>query len=86
MLASAALQRDAVVLILRALRRIRETNVGELGEGAPPFTPEKLSVIYVEATPDGTTFKRLGVDETGEFVDRWPNGFFDERFEEIYGA
>lgn len=73
-------------LILRALRRIRETSAGQTPDGDPRFTPEKLSVIYVEATPEGTTFKRLGVDETGEFVDRWPNGFFDERFEEIYGA
>ncbi len=71
-------------LILRALRRIRETNASELGEGDPPFTPEKLSVIYVEASPAGTTFKRLRVDETGEFVDRWPHGFFEERAQELF--
>jgi predicted ATPase len=71
-------------LILRALRRIRETNAGELDEGAPPFTPEKLSVIYVDATHAGTTFERLRVDETGEFVDRWPHGFFEERAKELF--
>jgi hypothetical protein len=71
-------------LILRALRRIRETTADELNEGDPPFTPDKLSVIYVEATPAGTTFKRLRVDETGEFVDRWPHGFFEERAKELF--
>lgn len=71
-------------LILRALRRIRETNAGELNDGDPPFTPDKLSVVYVEATADGTTFKQLRVDETGEFVDRWPHGFFEERAKELF--
>jgi hypothetical protein len=71
-------------LILRALRRIRETSAGELNEADPPFTPDKLSVIYVETTPAGTTFKRLRVDETGEFVDRWPHGFFEERAKELF--
>ncbi|MFT3695698.1 MAG: AAA family ATPase [Kofleriaceae bacterium] len=71
-------------LILRALRRIRETSAGELNEADPPFTPDKLSVIYVQATPTGTTFKRLRVDETGEFVDRWPHGFFEERAKELF--
>lgn len=71
-------------LILRALRRIRETSAGELTEGDPPFTPDKLSVIYVEATATGTTFKRLRVDESGDFVDRWPHGFFEERAKELF--
>jgi putative AbiEii toxin of type IV toxin-antitoxin system/AAA ATPase-like protein len=71
-------------LILRALRRIRETTAAELNEHDPPFTPDKLSVIYVETTPAGTTFKRLRVDETGEFVDRWPHGFFEERAKELF--
>ena len=70
-------------LILRALRRIRETSAGELADSDSQFTPEKLSVIYVEATLTGTTFKRLRVDITGEFVDRWPHGFFAERMEEL---
>lgn len=72
-------------LILRLLRRIRETTEGELDDEAPRFSPEMLSVIYVENTPDGVNIRRLRVDELGEFQDVWPRGFFDERFEEIYG-
>jgi len=71
-------------IMLRLLRRIREQNDGEL----PPMTiglePADLSVIYVEATKEGPVFKKLGVDEDGEFTDPWPKGFFEERAEELF--
>lgn len=72
-------------LILRLLRRIRETNDRTLPVGKPAFSSERLSVQYIESTPDGTRVRRLGVDTQGEFTDSWPKGFFDERFAEIYG-
>jgi hypothetical protein len=71
-------------LILRLLRRIRETTENELPDEAVPFTEDKLSVLYVESTPDGVRVRRLRVDERGEFVDRWPKGFFEERAEELF--
>ncbi|MCC7383260.1 MAG: DUF3696 domain-containing protein [Deltaproteobacteria bacterium] len=70
-------------LILRLLRRIRETTERELGEGDPAFSEDKLSVLYVESTPGGVSVRRLRVDERGEFTDRWPKGFFAERMEEL---
>jgi hypothetical protein len=71
-------------LILRLLRRIRETTDRELPEGAPQFDREALSVMYVESAAEGARFTRLRVDERGEFVDRWPKGFFEERAEELF--
>jgi hypothetical protein len=71
-------------LILRLLRRIRETSDGELPEGAPSFSEDKLSVLYVENQPGGVIVRRLHVDETGEFKDRWPKGFFQERAKELF--
>ncbi len=79
-------------LILRLLRRIRETAENDLPEGAPAFRPDLLSVLHVEAGQDGTTIKRLRVDESGEFVDPWPRGldthgprgFFEERAKELF--
>jgi hypothetical protein len=71
-------------LILRLLRRIRETHEGELQEGAPSFTPDQLCVLYVEAGDAGLQVRRLRVDETGEFLDRWPRGFFEERAHEVF--
>ncbi len=70
-------------LILRVLRRIRETTANESPEGGPTFTDEKVSVLYVENAPDGVRVRRLRVDERGEFKDRWPKGFFAERMEEL---
>ncbi|QRK07784.1 AAA family ATPase [Archangium violaceum] len=70
-------------LILRLLRRIRETTEKELAEDAPAFSEDKLSVLYVEANPGGVRVRLLRVDERGEFVDRWPKGFFAERMEEL---
>ena len=70
-------------LILRLLRRIRETTEKELPEGAASFAEDKLSVLYVERGPDGVQVRRLRVDERGEFKDRWPKGFFAERMEEL---
>jgi hypothetical protein len=71
-------------LILRLLRRIRETTEKELPEGAPVFPADKLSVLYVEGHADGVQIRRLHVDNHGEFTDRWPKGFFEERAQELF--
>lgn len=70
-------------LILRLLRRIRETSEAELPDDAAAFAPDKLSVIYVENDADGVRVRKLRVDDQGEFKDRWPKGFFGERMEEL---
>jgi hypothetical protein len=70
-------------LVLRLLRRIRETTEKSLGDDDPPLTKEKLSVVYVEPTAEGIVVSRLRVDDQGEFMDRWPRGFFGERMKEL---
>lgn len=71
-------------IMLRLLRRIREQNDGELPPKTKGLEPADLSVIYVEATSKGPVFKKLNVDEDGEFKDPWPSGFFEERAEELF--
>jgi len=71
-------------LLLRLLRRIRETSENT----APPgfeLSPENLAIYYVEATAAGTLAKRLNVTESGRFADQWPKGFFEEREKEFFG-
>jgi hypothetical protein len=46
--------------------------------------PEHLAVHYVEPTKQGTKFTRLRVSEDGDFLDEWPQGFFDERDDEVF--
>ncbi|WP_313263084.1 AAA family ATPase [Stutzerimonas kunmingensis] len=70
-------------LILRILRRIRETSEGDLPDGLHPVTPADVSIVYMEPGAAGVSTRRIGIDSTGEFTSRWPNGFFDERREEL---
>jgi predicted ATPase len=71
-------------IMLRLLRRIRETTENELPPGALGLSAKDLSVIYVESTDEGVRFRPLRVDPEGEFIDRWPTGFFEERGEELF--
>nr|WED69183.1 AAA family ATPase [Pectobacterium colocasium] len=70
-------------LILRLLKRIRQTTDNELPDGSKPIQGEDVSIIYLEPTENGVLTKRICVDEDGEFVERWPQGFFVERREEL---
>ncbi len=45
--------------------------------------PEDVSVIYVSRGPEGAKAERLHLDEEGDFIDEWPNGFFLERLREL---
>jgi predicted ATPase len=62
-------------LILRLQRRIRE---GKLDASA-------VSVLYVQpAGRNGAEILRLRIDRSGEFIDEWPDGFFEESYREIF--
>ncbi|MEI8171877.1 MAG: DUF3696 domain-containing protein [Deltaproteobacteria bacterium] len=71
-------------LLLRLLRRIRETTNGELEEGQPPLKPEDVAVIYAKPTEHGTELMELRISEDGDFIDKWPEGFFTEREKELF--
>ncbi|GAB3518569.1 AAA family ATPase [Photobacterium alginatilyticum] len=71
-------------LILRLLRRIRETTDGELPEGIKPVRSSDVSIMYIEPSSEGVAVKKIEIDEDGEFKSRWPQGFFSERREELF--
>ena len=71
-------------LILRLLRRIRETTESELAEGDNPLRPEDVAVIYAKPTEKGTELIELRITEDGDFADKWPDGFFAERAKELF--
>lgn len=60
-------------LVLRMQRLIRK---GDL-------SPADVAVIYVHKTEAGSTATELRLDESGDFVDEWPEGFFAERLNEL---
>ena len=71
-------------LILRLLRLIRNTTNGELEEGEKPLRPEDVAVIYAKPTENGTELMEMRISEDGDFIDKWPDGFFTEREKELF--
>jgi hypothetical protein len=61
--------------MLRLQRRIRERRI----------RAEDVSVLYVEPSAEGSRIRVLRLDEDGEFIDEWPHGFFEERYQELFG-
>ncbi len=71
-------------LILRILRRIRETTEGELPVGLRPIKPEDVAVLYVSPSKDGCKVIDIPINPDGEFAEPWPDGFFPERAKELF--
>lgn len=71
-------------LILRLLRRIRETTEETLPPGLTPVKKEDISIIYLETSESGVVVHRTRLTDDGDLETNWPNGFFDERDEELF--
>ena len=71
-------------LILRVMRRIRETTRNSLPNGKHPIKPEDVAVLYVQPGENGSTVQELRIDDQGRFLDNWPQGFFEERLDEMF--
>ncbi len=71
-------------LLLRFLRRIRETSSKEIPSEDLNFYKENILVNYIFTKNNITTVKKLSITESGDFSERWPHGFFMEREEEIF--
>ena len=71
-------------IMLRLLRRIRETSENELPPGAPSLTADQVAVIYFEQAADALKLTSLRIAADGDFIDRWPRGFFAERVKELF--
>lgn len=71
-------------LLLRIMRRMRQTASGGLPEGVPAVRPEDVAVLFVE--PDGghSLVREMALNERGELVKAWPGGFFEESMREIF--
>lgn len=61
-------------LMLRLLKRVREAIL----------RPEDIAVYYIDSDHGKAITTRIGVDQEGEFTTPWPQGFFEERLEEMF--
>lgn len=48
--------------------------------------PNDISIIYVDPTPNGVRTIHIPLDNDGDFMIDWPNGFFEERVDEMFGG
>jgi hypothetical protein len=72
-------------LILRLLRRIRDNSRGRQIPAELRLKPDDVHVLYFDPQLDGSTkIKHLRVSPAGEFMDRWPRGFFTEREADLF--
>lgn len=71
-------------LILRVLRRIRQTAKGQLSPETIPVTPSNVAVYYMQSKDGQTKLMQIDVDDQGEFVQPWPDDFFEIDFHERF--
>lgn len=45
---------------------------------------DKLSIIYVDKTCEGSVCYPIRINDDGDFIDKWPKGFFEESLEELF--
>lgn len=63
-------------LMLRIQKRIREKKIDH----------RLVKVFYVIPDSDGSKIMELPLDSDGDFTVHWPEGFFDERLDDIFGV
>lgn len=71
-------------LLLRIMRRIRETHAGNLPAGLPPVRSEDVAVLYIIPDPTGARILEIPITQDGELGGPWPGGFFPERMQELF--
>jgi len=78
------LETHSEYLLLRLLRRIRETTNGDLPGWLDGLRPENLSINFVDFVNGKYHVQKLNVSEDGDSFGPWPKGFFEERAGELY--
>ncbi len=71
-------------LLLRVMRRMRETYNGELPKEVPPITPKDVCVLFVQPKGTSSAVRHLELDKEGQLLDPWPGGFFEEGYRERF--
>jgi len=71
-------------ILLRILKLLKNADKRE-EETLKPLTFENISLLYFEPKAEGVTkIKRLRVTPDGQLLDRWPGGFFNERYKDLF--
>ncbi len=73
-------------LLLRIMRRMRETFEKRKPDDMPGIRPEDVAVLFVEPVKDKSfsIVREIPLNERGELVKAWPGGFFEEGLREVF--
>lgn len=72
-------------LLLRILRRIRESTKGRKVSKSLAISKDEVNIYYFNPIPgEGTKVLEIRIDRFGELLTRWPGGFFSERDKELF--
>lgn len=71
-------------ILLRLMKRMRQTHEKTLPEGAQPITPDDVSLLFVSPGAEGSVVQDIGLNVRGELVKAWPGGFFEEGLNEVF--
>lgn len=69
-------------LILRLLKRVRENS--NIDDANRIINFNNISVFYVKPSDQGSQLISIGITHNGDFSSPWPEGFFEERYEELF--
>ncbi len=70
--------------VLRILKRLRDSFSDELFHSSLTVYPKDLAIVYFQPDVDKSKIHQIRVTESGGFIDKWPDGFFDERDEDLW--
>ena len=70
--------------VLRILKRLRDSFADELFHSSLTVYPKDLAILYFQPDIDKSNIFQIRVTESGGFIDKWPDGFFDERDEDLW--
>ncbi len=73
-------------LLLRIMRRLRYTYDEKLSNDNPlSLTAKDICLLYVDKDrSNNIRLKELELSNRGVLLDPWPNGFFDEKYNEVF--
>ena len=66
-----------------ALRVLKKIRLGKKVAGKKVIAANEVLFLYFKSQQGGTVAHKIRVDSKGRFVDKWPDGFFSERIDEI---
>lgn len=71
--------------LLRLLKRVRQSYKNKEFNTELKLSNKDLAVYYFDVNADGSTsVKHIRISKSGDFMDPWPKGFFEERYEELF--